>query len=79
MAGLEDVEEQENQRYRNVLNRKKQDVDVLEAGQKRARGDDDNEDNFNGLFDGERRGKNKFSSARSKKKGGRPKAKKRRS
>ncbi|KAK4510344.1 uncharacterized protein ATC70_004774 [Mucor velutinosus] len=78
LAGLEDVEEQENQRYRNVLNRKKQDVDVLEAGQKRARGDDDNEDSFNGLFDGERRGKNKFSSARNKKKGGRPKAKKRR-
>lgn len=79
LVGLEDVEEQENQRYRNVLNRKKQDMDVLEGGHKRARDDDDNEDSFNGLFDGERKGKNKFSSARSKKKGGRPKAKKRRS
>ncbi|KAG2213796.1 hypothetical protein INT46_005251 [Mucor plumbeus] len=79
LVGLENVEEQENQRYRNVLNRKKQDVDVLEGGNKRARDDDDNDDNFSGLFDGERKGKNKFSSARSKKKGGRPKAKKRRS
>lgn len=76
MIGLEDVEEQENERYRNVLNRKKQKSEIYEgSGNKRAREDDgeDNEDNFHGLFDGERKGKNKFSSARSKKKGGKPK------
>jgi U3 small nucleolar ribonucleoprotein protein LCP5 len=74
LVGLEGVEEQENERYRNVLNRKKQKSEIYEGGNKRARDDDDdNEDNFNGLFDGERKAKNKFSAARSKKKGGKPK------
>lgn len=80
MVGLENIEEQENERYRNVLNRKKQKSEVYEGGNKRAREDgEDNgdEDNFHGLFDGERKSKNKFSNARSKKKGG--KTKKRRS
>jgi U3 small nucleolar ribonucleoprotein protein LCP5 len=76
LIGLENVEEQENERYRNVLNRKKQQDEIYQgnSGNKRAREDDggDNEDNFHGLFDGERKAKNKFSSARSKK-GGKPK------
>ncbi|KAI8647411.1 Sas10/Utp3/C1D family-domain-containing protein [Parasitella parasitica] len=77
LVGLGDVEEQENQRYRNVLERKNQNIDGFESGNKKRARDD--EDNFNGLFDGERKGKNKFSSARSKKKNGHPKPKKRRS
>jgi U3 small nucleolar ribonucleoprotein protein LCP5 len=77
LVGLEDIEEQENERYRNVLSRKKQKSETYEGGSKRARDDDDNEDNFHGLFDGEQKGRNKFSSARNKKKGSR--SKKRRS
>lgn len=79
LIGLENIEEQENERYRNVLNRKKNKGEVYEGGNKRARGDgdDDNDgDNFHGLFDGERTGKNQFTNARKKKHG---KSKKRRS
>lgn len=79
LIGLENVEEQENERYRNVLNRKKQKSEIYEGGNKRAREEDqDKDDNFNGLFDGERGGKNQFSTARSNKKKGH-KSKKRRS
>lgn len=67
MGALQDIEEQENERYRNVLNRKKQNEEIYEGrGNKRTR-DEDNEDSFNGLFDGERKGKNKFSQKRNKK------------
>lgn len=77
LIGLENVEEQENERYRNVLNRKKQKSEVYEGGNKRSREEDqDNEGNFNGLFDGERKGKNPFKTAKGKKNG---KSKKRRS
>ena len=71
MAGLEDVEEQENERFRNVLNRNKQKSEIY-TGSKRTR-DDDNEEGFHGLFDNEHKGKNKFSSARNKKREGRTK------
>ncbi|KAI8091537.1 Sas10/Utp3/C1D family-domain-containing protein [Thamnidium elegans] len=78
LIGLENVEEQENERYRNVLNRKKQKSEIYEGGNKRGREEDqDNDDNFNGLFEGERGGKNQFTTARNKKKG--HKSKKRRS
>lgn len=79
LIGLENIEEQENERYRNVLNRKKNKGEAYEGASKRAREggeDDDNEDNFHGLFDGEHKGNNKFSKARGKKGG---KSKKRRS
>ncbi|KAI8327481.1 Sas10/Utp3/C1D family-domain-containing protein [Choanephora cucurbitarum] len=71
LAGLEDVEEQENERFRNVLNRNKQKSEIY-TGSKRTR-DDDNEEGFHGLFDNEHKGKNKFSSARNKKREGRTK------
>jgi U3 small nucleolar ribonucleoprotein protein LCP5 len=71
LGALQDIEEQENERYRNVLNRKKQKSEIYEGGSnnnKRSREDnEDNEDNFNGLFDGERKSKNKFSQKRNKK------------
>ena len=66
LVGLENVEEQENERYRNVLNRKKQNNDVYDGGNKRAREGGDEEDNFNGLFDGKSKKKGKFSAKRSK-------------
>lgn len=67
MAALQDVEEQENERYRNVLERKKQKDEIYQGSNKRSREDQDDDDNFDGLFDGERKGKNKFSQKRSKK------------
>lgn len=68
LAALQDVEEQENERYRNVLNRKNQKSEIYEGGSnKRARDEEDGDDNFNGLFDGKRKGKNKFTQKRNKK------------
>ncbi|KAI8977698.1 Sas10/Utp3/C1D family-domain-containing protein [Mycotypha africana] len=74
LAGLKDVEEQENERYRNVLSRsKKNKNEVFESsGTKRTR-DEGNDDGFHGLFDGESKVKNKFSAKRHKKKGGKAK------
>ncbi|KAI9469808.1 MAG: Sas10/Utp3/C1D family-domain-containing protein [Benjaminiella poitrasii] len=73
LAALEKVEEEENERYRNVLNRNKQKNEVF-GNNKRSRNDDDDDgDNFNDLFEGGSKGNNKFASARHKKKKSRTK------
>ncbi|KAI9021447.1 Sas10/Utp3/C1D family-domain-containing protein [Phycomyces nitens] len=69
LAGIQDVEEQENERFRNVLNRKSQraerDVDDIESamshGNKRSRQGDEQ---FHGVLDGKQGGRNKFKRAR---------------
>ncbi|CAO3703300.1 unnamed protein product [Rhizopus stolonifer] len=62
LVGLQDVEEEENKRYRNVLNRKNS---KKESNPKRQR-DDGDEGEYEGLFEGNKKSRGKFNSARSK-------------
>ncbi|CEJ04779.1 hypothetical protein RMCBS344292_18732 [Rhizopus microsporus] len=64
LVGLQDVEEEENKRYRNILERKKQ---KNEASHKRSRdSEDDIEGVFDGILDGVKKSRGKFTSARNR-------------
>ncbi|KAI9252106.1 Sas10/Utp3/C1D family-domain-containing protein [Sporodiniella umbellata] len=64
LVGLQDVEEEENKRFRNVLNRKKL---KDEPSFKRQRDDADSyEGEYEGLLEGNKKPKGKFSSARNR-------------
>ncbi|KAG1446041.1 hypothetical protein G6F55_011710 [Rhizopus delemar] len=63
LVGLQDVEEEENKRFRNVLNRKKL---KNESNPKRQRENEDAEGDYDGLFEGGKRSRGKFNSARNR-------------
>ncbi|CAO3699646.1 unnamed protein product [Rhizopus microsporus] len=64
LVGLQDVEEEENKKYRNILERKKQ---KNEASHKRSRDSEDGiEGAFDGILDGVKKSRGKFTSARNR-------------